>query len=250
MVKVFALAALVAGCGGATLGDNDGDVDAAVRNDSARLDTSMVSIDAPAAACPSGRKLYLHFDAIALTKAATSDSTQNLVSWMGNATVNLPGYHAASGTRAADIQTITDGIKSRLAGLPIEVVTTRPATGSYVMIVFGGSNTTTPGSTTQVETKYTYGTNEHDCGDLVKNDVGWVADLPALELAPDVAIAAIGWGLGLQGTSDVSGCMCGWATGACTLSASIASTPSTGNTTCPNQDPQNEIAAFSTGYCQ
>ena len=37
---------------------------------------------------------------------------------------------------------------------------------------------------------------------------------------------------------------------ACTLSASIASTTSTGNTTCANQNPQNEVAALSTGFCQ
>jgi hypothetical protein len=90
----------------------------------------------------------------------------------------------------------------------------------------------------------------------VKNDVGWVSDAPTLSYVPDLIVGTIGWGLGLQGTSDPADCMCAWAnncasaSGACTLSASIATTASTGNTTCPNQNPQNEVAAFSTQFCQ
>jgi hypothetical protein len=90
----------------------------------------------------------------------------------------------------------------------------------------------------------------------VKNDVGWVSDAPTVSYAQDLAIGAIGWGVGLNGTDDPNGCMCGWANGcssaagACTLSATIPSTTSSGNTTCPNQNPQNEVAAFSTGFCQ
>lgn len=207
-------------------------------------------------ACANGRKLYLHFEGIALNKASTSDSTQDLVSWMGNTTVNLPAYHASVGTRATEIQSIISGIQTRLVGLPIDIVTVRPPAGQYVMIVFGGSNTTNTSSTTQVATPYSSGQNEHDCGDVVKNDVGWVADLAPVDIAPDIAVGVIGWGLGLNGTNDVNGCMCGWANscqnaaGSCVLSPSIASTTSTGDTTCPNQNPQNELGAFSTGYCQ
>jgi hypothetical protein len=225
------------------------------RDSGADVQSVDVLIDAPSA-CASGRKLFLHFDGIALNKAATSDSTQDVVSWMGNTTVNLPAYHAGVGTRVTEIQSIVDGIKTRLTGLPIDIVTVRPSAGPYVMIVFGGSNTTNTGSTSQVETQYSYGWNEHDCGDVVTNDVGWVADLPPVDLAPDIAVGVIGWGLGLNGTNNVNGCMCGWANtcqnaaGPCVLSSSIASTTSTGSTTCPNQNPQNEIGAFSTGYCQ
>ena len=75
--------------------------------------------------------------------------------------------------------------------------------------------------------------------------------------AQDLAVGAIGWGLGLNGTNSPTDCMCGWAnecesqSGACSLSPSIATTPSLSPaTTCPNQNPQNEVAAFSTKFCQ
>ena len=106
-------------------------------------------------------------------------------------------------------------------------------------------------------TPYSYATNEHDCGDLVKNDVGWISDEPSVSYVQDLVIGTIGWGVGLNGTNDPTDCMCAWANncdsaaGACTLSASIASTTSSSPaTTCPNQNPQNEIAAFSTKFCQ
>jgi hypothetical protein len=166
----------------------------------------------------------------------------------------VPPYHNGSGTRATDIQTIIDGAKSRLAGLPVSIVTQRPASGPYVMIVFGGKNTNNGGT---VGTPYSYATNEHDCGDTVKNDIGWISDTPTVSYVQDLVIGTIGWGLGLNGTTDTKGCMCAWATnctpanGACKLSASIATgTMLSPATTCPNQNPQNEIAAFSTGFCQ
>jgi hypothetical protein len=122
------------------------------------------------------------------------------------------------------------------------------------MIVFGGNNTNNGGT---VGTIYGGATNEHDCGDLVKSDVGWVSDGPSVSYAQDLAIGAIGWGLGLNGTNDPADCMCAWAnncnsaSGACTLSASIATTTSASPaTTCPNQNPQNEVAAFTTKFCQ
>jgi hypothetical protein len=51
--------------------------------------------------------------------------------------------------------------------------------------------------------------------------------------------------------------MCGWTTNCnssanvCTLSASIASSiGGSTETACPNQNPQDEVAAYSTGFCQ
>lgn len=202
------------------------------------------------ATCANGRKLYLNFDGVTLTRTTPSDATQNKVSWMSNTSATVPPFHDGSGTRIADIAAIVAGVKSRLTGRPIDVVTTRPASGPYVMVVFGGTRDL-------VGTTYSYATNEHDCGDLVKSDVGWVSDEPSVSYVPDLVIGTIGWGLGLNGTNDPNGCMCGWAnncdsaSGACTLSASIASTTSSSPaTTCPNQNPQNEVAAFSTGFCQ
>lgn len=210
------------------------------------IDAPVSSPDA-APACANGRVVYLSFDGETLTRTAT-DATQNHVAWIGVNTANVPAFHPNLSNRAGQIQTIVDGVKSRLAATPIDVVTTRPATGPYVMIVLGGDNG-------DVGSNYTYATSDHDCGDLVKSDVGWVSDAPSLTDVPDLIVGTIGWGLGLQGTNSPTDCMCGWANscdddgGACTLSATIATTNSQGNTTCANQNPQNEVAAFSTGFC-
>lgn len=216
--------------------------------------TTKMDAGMQAPACASGRSVYLNFDGVTLTQAATSDSTQNRASWMTTTTSAIPAYRLGSGTRAQDILTITNGVKSRLVGVPITIVTQRPTSGLYVMVVFGGERTADGGT---VGTPYSLATNEHDCGDVVKNDVAWVSDAASVSYAQDLAIGAIGWGLGLNGTNSGADCMCGWANdcnsnaGACTLSSNIATTTSLAPaTTCPNQNPQNEVAAFSTQFCQ
>ncbi len=243
---------LVAGCG-AELGSNANNgtvVDApsgGSNNPGGTIDAPVSTPDA-APTCANGRVVYLSFEGETLTQAAT-DSTQNHAAWIGVATATVPAFHPGLTNRATAIQTIVDGVKSRLAGTPIQVVTTRPASGLYVMVVLGGTNQ-------NVGSQYTYATSDHDCGDTVKNDVAWVSDAPSLSYVPDLIVGAIGWGLGLQGTSDPGDCMCGWANscssnpGACSLSPSIATTTSNGNTTCAGENPQNEVAAFSTQFCQ
>ena len=250
-MKTLALV-LLAGCGAqlGTSSNAQSNVDAASgdSNTPPGIDAPVSSPDA-APTCANGRAVYLSFEGETLTQATTTDSTQNHAAWIGVGTATVPAFHPGLTNRAQAIQTIVDGVKSRLAGTPIQVVTTRPASGPYVLVVLGGSNQ-------DVGSTYTYATSDHDCGDLVKNDVAWVSDAPSLSYVPDLVVGAIGWSLGLQGTNDSGDCMCGWANscssnpGACTLSASIATTPSSGNTTCAGQDPQNEVAAFSTQFCQ
>lgn len=255
-IGVLAVAGCAARIGG---GDNDQIVDAAGgagsdSGESGGSDSGVQGSDGSTnAACPNNRKVYLEFNGVTIARAATSDALTNQASWI-SASATIPPWHQGSGTRTADIATIVAGVKSRLAATPIEVVTTKPATGPFVMIVFGGQNTANGGT---VGTVYGGATNEHDCDDLVKSDIGWVSDGPSVSYAQDLAVGAIGWGLGLNGTNDPTDCMCAWAnnctsaSGACTLSASIASTNSLSPaTTCPNQNPQNEVAAFSTKFCQ
>jgi len=244
VVEKLALVLVVAGCS-AHLDDHDvdgGNRDGNVGGDGSGSDTGVT--------CANGRTLYLNFEGVTLTKGAPSDAITNRVSWMQNATATVPRYRTNDVNRDGEIVSIINGVKARLAGTPINVVVGRPTSGPYVMIVFGGDQNI-------VGTIYSYATNEHDCGDPVKSDVGWISDVPSVAIVADLAIGTLGWGLGLNGTNDVNDCMCGWANGcmasagACTLSASIASTASQSPaTTCPNQNPQNELAAFSTGFCQ
>ena len=211
--------------------------------------------DAPTPACANGRKIYLAFDGVTLTQAGSSDATQNRARWLTNTTSTVPPWRSGNGNRASQITAVVDGVKSRLATTSIEVVTTRPATAPYVMIVLGGERANDGGT---VASRYSYATSYHDCGDTVKNDVGWVSDMddaPESYVA-DLAVGAVGWGLGLDGTTSPADCMCGWAngcdsqSGACTLSASIATSIEGNVESACQQGTQNEVAAFSTGFCQ
>lgn len=253
MGRFCAIALLVAACD-ARLGARELAIDAQGNGSgggSGSIDApAMVSIDAPGSACFNGRVVFLNFDGVTLTQAMTDDATLNQASWIGVATATIPVYHSANTDRATQIAQITSDVQTILGGFPITVVTTRPATGPYVMIAFGGNSQT-------VGTIYSGAASYHDCGDLVKSDVGWVDGSVSIDKASDNAVGAIGWALGLQGTNDPTDCMCNWANSCqlgpnhCSLHGPIATLPSLSPaTTCPGLTSQDENAAFSQAFCQ
>lgn len=257
-MKVLAIAALLAatGCEASLAGDGTNNSTDANGSGSGSDIDAAVQIDA-APACANNRRIYLNFGGVTLDADATaSDALTNKARWLTNTSAMVPAWRAGSGTRATEIQEVVNGVEQRLAATPIEVVTERPVAGPYVMVVLGGANTNNGGT---VGTIYSYATSYHDCGDVTKSDVGWVSNMPgeSTSYVADLVIGAVGWGLGLDGTTDPDGCMCGWASnctsavGACTLSASIASEISSGSieTACVSGN-QNEVAAFTTGFCQ
>jgi hypothetical protein len=202
-----------------------------------------------APACFNGRVVYLNFEGVTLTRG-TSDATQNRAAWLQRASGTAPKYRANSASRLTDIQQITDGIRQQLADFPITVVTERPATGPYVMIVFGGT-------AQDVASFYGAAVNQLDCGDAQKSDVAWIADaVSPNQRVINVAIGAIGFGLGLTATTDPLDCMCGWAnscsasnTGACRLTDNIARDPNA-TQLCPNVTTQNETQTFREAFCE
>lgn len=204
--------------------------------------------DAPA--CFNGRRVYLNFDGQALSDAAVSDATLNRASWMNRATGAAPPYKQGDPNRAALIQQIVTGVTQQLAGFPITVVTTRPATGPYVMIVYGGT-------AQDVGSNYGVGVMELDCGDTTtKSDVGWITDTISVQRAINTTIGAIGFGLGLTATTDPLDCMCGWANNcqsnnnvACTLTPGIARDPNASQL-CPGVTTQDEVATFAKAFCE
>jgi hypothetical protein len=240
------VAMLVCGCH-AHLGDGpsfDNGTDAAIDQD------APVGGDAPmsdaASACFNGRRVYLNFGGDTLHQGP-SDATTDHAVWLGVATANVPKFRATSATRTQDIQTVIDLINAKLSAFPIDVETQRPASGPYVMVVFGGDRTI-------VNVPYTYAVNRLDCGDNVKSDVVWVSDVvPTLQKTADFAVGGIAYGLGLTGTHDVNDCMCGWDNGcvqpnnsACTLGTAVNA-----DLKCTGQaNPQNEVAAFQQAFCQ
>ena len=217
-------------------------------------DAAPVPIDAPPAtpdapACFNGRVVFLAFEGVTLTQAMVDDATNDQASWIGVTTASIPPYHATNTNRDGQIASITSAVQTILGGFPVTVVTTRPMSGPYVMVAFGGTNQV-------VGTQYTYATSFHDCGDATKSDVGWVSDTVPTSKAADYAVGAIGWALGLQGTNDPTDCMCEWANSCvqssthCALHGPISTTTSSSPaTTCPGLTTQDENATFSQAFC-
>lgn len=199
--------AVLAGCGGVTIsgdpnnqqsGDDQPQLDAPQGSDG-----SGSNVEPPDGPAPDlRRKIFLNFEGQALTKGP-SDATANQAAWMQGASGTAPKYRAGLGTRDTDIQTIVDGVTTKLAGIA-EVVTTRPAQGPYMMIVFGGQ-------AGDVQSFYGSAVDQLDCGDVFPNDVAWISDDGEGVQAVNNVMGAIGFGLGLTSTTDTSDCMCAWA---------------------------------------
>lgn len=225
-----------------------GTIDAAASGDDAMTSTQP---DAPAQAQCTSRVVYLNFDGVTLTDAAASDATQNRASWMNKASGTIPPFQQGNSNRAQIITDITNGVRQQLSQFPITVVTTRPATGPYVMIVYGGT-------AQDAGSNYGFAVNELDCDESEKSDVAWISNNYTTTLRHvNTTIGAIGFGLGLTATTDVNDCMCSWANNCqkdqsqpCTLSTNIARDPNA-TQLCPNAGAtQNEVAAFVKAFCE
>ncbi len=202
-------------------------------------------------ACFNGRVVYLNFTGVTLTKGTPSDATQNRASWMTITNGTAPPFLQGNANRQMIIDAITQGVRDGLSQFPVTVVTQRPATGPYVMIVYGGT-------AQNVGSNYGFAVNELDCDESEKSDVAWISDNYTTTLRHvNTTIGAIGFGLGLTATSDVNDCLCGWAnncnkdqTKPCTLSTNITRDPNATQLCAGAGSTQNEAAAFTKAFCQ
>lgn len=197
------------------------------------------------------RVLYLNFDGATLTSAAATDATTGHARWLSSmngvatgTTITIPPY-------GGDRTTVVNTVDQILTGLPVTVVTTRPASGPYAMIVLGGH----PGL---VHTSYLAET-DHDCGDLVKNDIGWVEETNnsgnplSAQVAANYVVGAVGWALGLDGAQGQNDCLCSWESPCsqsappCALLSASVPEPNTGYS-CNQGATQDERATFQTAF--
>lgn len=200
--------------------------------------------------CANGRVIFLNFDGVTITAAATSDARQNQASWIGTNVV-VPAYRAGQGTRATMITDITNLTRASLAMFPVTVVTARPVSGEYIMITFGGDGTLFgfPNNTPAIT-----GLN---CGATARNGIAWVANANTAQQAANVAIGATGISLGLTGIVEnkPNDCLCGWGGAVCppdiTQACTLAPAVMRNTNNCP-ADPatQDEVAAFDQGFCK
>jgi hypothetical protein len=242
---------LAGGCNVRIQGIRNDEVDAAV------ADAATVDVDAPlppptdamhTQRC-ANRAVYLNFSGQQLL-AGPSDATTNHAGWMTIAQGAAPPYLSNNPNRLAAINTIVTGVRTALSQFPVSVVTDRPTTGNYMMIVYGGQ----PGN---VGSQFTSAVNQLDCGDARPNDVAWLSDaVSPPQLVINFTLGAIGFGLGMTATGDAQDCLCGWANGCqpntsvqCRLGSPIAR--DTGATQqCPGASPsQDEVAAIRAAFC-
>jgi hypothetical protein len=91
----------------------------------------------PDAATLPGHVVYLVFDGVTVTTGVADDPAGN-ASRILAAPFTAPSFFANESNRDEKLALIADGARTILAPYNIEVVTERPATGDYDMIVFGG----------------------------------------------------------------------------------------------------------------
>lgn len=213
---------LLTGCN-ARLGYAPADHDANATDDT--HPTHVIADAAPDAPplCSNGRVIYLNFEGATLTKANTSDATQNKAVWMGQSTGTLARFRPGASDRATQIADTVTAFEVGIGVHPtIKIVTTKPTTGPFFELGFGGD-------ANDVGVQYLYAVDRLDCGDTTtKSDIGWVfeaAESP--QRAANFALGALLFGLGATGTTAPNDCMCGWLTNcqasnnACTFSTSI-----------------------------
>ena len=205
--------------------------------------------DAPPA--PARRVVYLNFDGATLTSATATDATTGHARWLSSMNGVATGTAIAIPAYGGDRTTVENTVNQILTGLPVTVVTTKPASGPYTMIVLGGH----PGL---VHTGYLAET-DHDCNDTVKNDVGWVEETDnnnnplSAQVAGNYVVGAIGWALGLDGAKSANDCLCSWESPCaqsappCALLSASVPEPNTGYS-CNQGAAQDERAAFQTAF--
>jgi hypothetical protein len=132
------LLALLTGCEKDLLTAMDASVDAAAP-DAATVCRAPATDAHPAAAYT----VYLNFDGVTLTKG-DDDARVDHAQVLTNATAVIPRYlpNETDAVRQGRIDLIVAFVSRALAPYSIDVVTTRPASGDYEMMVLGGDPVT------------------------------------------------------------------------------------------------------------
>jgi hypothetical protein len=100
---------------------------------------------APAPDFSGNNVLFLNFDGVVLDYGDPDDARAN-ISGMGD--VVVPSFKLWTGakvTRQQAIDSIVDRVRGYFKPFDLQIVTTRPASGNYTMVAFGGRNTIIPG---------------------------------------------------------------------------------------------------------
>jgi hypothetical protein len=193
---VLAVAVLSA-CGG---DDGTSLIDSGNRADAAP------SCPAPETPLAAGmHKLYVVFDGVTITLGDCDDSKTNCSSLVTQSSTAVPPFQPGVGDPATRIATIKGMVQESLAPFSIDVVTARPASGDYRMIVVGGASTLVTASEGGTAAKPTcQGTNTNSIAFVFENDDDQFTDRGYA----DTIAGAFGRVAGLVPVTRSGDCMC------------------------------------------
>jgi len=210
----------------------------------ALLGVSGCGSGSSAAQPPSGAHvLYLQFEGQALHPGA--DDARANASALVATTVTLPAYLAADAQRATRTQAISDEVEALLRPYDVLVTRARPASGSYDMVVLGGSSTQV-GLTAGLQ-----GIAPVDCT-AGPTHVALVFDVATGHDAARQVVGALGLGHAIPPSSAPTDCLCAGATctaslaGACSIGG--PGTPVAPGAACTSATTMDEGALFRVAF--
>jgi len=167
--------------------------------------------------------LYLNFEGVTLTyDQSANDATMNKTFLIPStpATRTVPPFMNNDAMRTSYITSIVTHLQGLLAPYDVELVQTRPASGGYMMIVFGGDSQSIVG-------RGPFGAYApFDCGNRLPNDIMLVFD-PMANTPVDAAgvilanfcMFDLGLAIGLSASTPAGDCLSRQTSSmACTLS--------------------------------
>jgi hypothetical protein len=181
---------------------------------------------------PSGANVYyLNFEGQSLT-AGPDDPALNR-SQLLSGSVTLPAYLAGDAQRGTKIQSLVTEVQSILAPYDIAVVTSRPASGSYDMLVAGGSSQQAGLGAGLAAVAVI------DCAGTLPRHISLVFDLSTGHDAARQVVGSLGISHGVSASTSSTDCMC-IIDGTC---ATLATTCTLGGA----NTPVSSIASCETG---
>lgn len=171
---------------------------------------------------------YLNFGGQVLTPGADNPTTNT--SQLVGGTVTLPAYLAADPQRSAKIQAIVDEVQATLAPYDISMVVSRPASGTYDLVVAGGASQQA-GLAAGLP-----GVAVVDCTGAIPRHITLLFDLSTGHAAARQIVGSLGVSHGISASTSNTDCMCVADVGcdplatACVISG--ANTPVSANVDC------------------
>lgn len=166
-------------------------------------------VDAPEAPEASGiHTVFLAFDGVSILKGTDDDATTNTTKTAA-ADGTVSPLFAGDSTRATRIDSIVAEIRTGLTPYDIKLVTTRPDSGPYDMIVFGG----TAQELGYADNIALFALAPEDCDNVEPSSVGFVfEDADPFTNTPyehaQMAMAVLALEHGLPVSREASDCLC------------------------------------------